>query len=457
MRARTAENIIDLIGDTPLVKLNRVTKGLGPCVLAKLEFFNPGGSIKDRIGLAMILDAERKGIIKPGYTIVEPTSGNTGMGLAMAAVLRGYKIVFTVPDKMSKDKIDLLRAFGARVRVTPTKVPPGHPASYVEVAKKIARETPRSFVPNQYENPSNPDAHYRTTGPEIWEQTRGRVDVLVAGVGTGGTISGTGRYLKKKNPDIRVVAADPEGSILASKFKGGKAQARPYRVEGIGEDFVPATLDMSVIDEFVTVPDRDAFLMARRLAREEGIFAGGSSGAAVCAALRISKRLKKSKTVVVILPDTGRSYINKIYNDDWMAEEGFIRAHGDRVSVNDVLKSKPVGLRLVISVRPDETLSQAISKLTEYDISQLPVIQDGVQVGSLTVSSVIKVVGAGGTPAKVRVEDVMEAPLPTVDRRTKLLDPAKLLKEKNALVVVDGPRVAAVLTTIDVVNYIANR
>ncbi|MDE1853128.1 MAG: cystathionine beta-synthase [Thaumarchaeota archaeon] len=456
MPPRIAESIVDLIGGTPLVRLNRMTKGLRPRVYAKLEFFNPGGSIKDRIGLAMILDAERKGIIKPGYTIVEPTSGNTGMGLAMAAVLRGYKIVFTVPDKMSKDKIDLLRAFGAKVRVTPSKVPPDHPASYVQVAKRIASETPKSFIPNQYENQANPDAHYRTTGPEVWEQTEGKVDVLVAGVGTGGTITGTGRYLKERNPGMRIVAADPEGSILADVFEGRKGTARPYKVEGIGEDFVPATLDMKVIDEFVKVSDRDAFLTARRLAKEEGIFAGGSSGAAVFAALQVSKRMKKGETVVVILPDTGRSYINKVYNDDWMAEEGFIRARGNRISVNDILESKPKDLRLVISAGPDDPLSDAISKLTQYDISQLPVIQDGVQVGSIVVSSVIERIGAGGASLEDRVEDVMEAPLPTVDWRSKMLDPGKLLKQKNALVVVDGPLVVGVLTPIDVINYIAN-
>jgi cystathionine beta-synthase len=312
-------------------------------------------------------------------------------------------------------------------------------------------------MPNQYENPANPRAHYKTTGPEIWEQTGGKVDVLVAGVGTGGTISGTGRYLKEKKPGLKVVAADPEGSILASHFGGRKGVARPYKVEGIGEDFIPGTLDMDVIDEFVTVSDRDAFLTARRLAREEGIFAGGSSGAAVFVALKISKALGRGKTVVVILPDTGRGYLNKIYNDEWMAEEGFIKTGGERVSVNDVLESKSKDVRLVISVSPNEPLSQAISKLTEYDISQLPVIQDGVQVGSLTVSAVIKKMEEKGASLDIKVEEVMEAPLPTVDRRTKILDPAKLLKEKNALVVVDGPIVVGVLTTIDVINYLANR
>jgi cystathionine beta-synthase len=454
--AQVAQNMVDLIGETPLVRLNRVTRGTKAKVYAKLEFFNPGGSVKDRVGLQMLLDAERKGIIRPGYTIVEPTSGNTGMGLALVAIRRGYKIIFTVPDKMSRDKIDLLRAMGARVRVTPSKVPAGHAASYVEVAKRIARETEHAYMPNQYENPSNPRAHYRTTGPEIWKQTRGKIDVLVAGVGTGGTISGTGRFLKKKNPRIRVVGADPEGSILASEFRGKKTEARPYKLEGIGEDFVPGTLDMEVIDEFVTVSDREAFLMTRRLAREEGILAGGSSGAAVVAALRTARKLGRDKAVVVILPDTGRSYLNRVYNDEWMAEEGFISARGERVSVEDMLNSKPEGLRLVIGVSPDDPLSLAISKLTEFDVSQLPVIQDGIQVGSITVSSIIAKIESKEASLDTRLEDVMEAPLTTVDMKTELLDPARLLRERNALVVVDGPKVVGILTTIDVINYIAS-
>jgi cystathionine beta-synthase len=338
--------------------------------------------------------------------------------------------------------------------VTPSKVPTDHPTSYVEVAKRITRERPRTFMPNQYENMANPDAHYKTTGPEIWEQTGGKVDVLVAGVGTGGTISGAARHLKEKKPEVRVVGVDPQGSILAAKFKGRSAKASPYKVEGIGEDFLPSTLDMSLIDEFVTVTDKEAFLMARRLAREEGIFAGGSAGAAASAAIKVARRLRRGETVVVILPDTGRSYLNKIYNDDWMAEEGFIKAKGTRVSVNDILLSKPRELRLVIGLSPDDKLSEAISKLTKFDISQLPVVQSGIQVGSVTVASVIKKVEEGA-PLSMKVEEIMEAPLPKVERRTTLLDPAKLLKERNALVIVDGPNVVGVITTIDVINYLA--
>ena len=455
MAARVADDILELIGRTPMVPLRRVAKGVKPRVLAKLEFLNPGGSVKDRIGLAMIQDAERRGLIKPGYTIVEPTSGNTGTGLAMAAALRGYKVIFTVPDKMSRDKIDLLRAFGAKVRVTPSRIPPGHPESYVEVAKRIVRETPRSYMPNQYENQANPGSHYLTTGPEIWEQTGGRVTVLVAGVGTGGTITGTGRFLKEKNPRVKVVGADPEGSILAGTFRGMDPQARPYKVEGIGEDFVPGTLDFGVVDEFVSVTDRDAFLMARRLAREEGILAGGSSGEAVWAALRFAEGLRRSDTVVVILPDTGRSYLGKLYDDGWMAEHGFIPAPGRRLSVDDVLRSKPPGLRGVVSVGPEDPLTEAVSTMKKRGISRLPVIRNGVQVGSLSPASIITALARRGSkPATV--EDAMEAPLPVVEKGGEILNPAGLLKDRGAVVVAEGPKVVGIITSMDVASYLAS-
>lgn len=455
MFQRVADDILELIGGTPLVRLHRLASGVKPKVFAKLEFFNPGGSIKDRIGLAMIVDAERRGAIKPGYTIVEPTSGNTGAGLAMAAILKGYKIMFTVPDKMSKDKVDLLRAFGAEVKVTPSRLPPDHPESYIEVAKRIARDTPRSFMPNQYENQANPMAHYLTTGPEIWDQTGGAVTALVAGVGTGGTITGTGRYLKERNPAIRVVGADPEGSILAGRFKGKKTMAAPYKVEGIGEDFVPGTLDFGVVDEFVTVSDKDAFLTTRRLAREEGILAGGSSGEAVWAALQLAERLRRSDTVVVILPDTGRSYISKLYDDDWMAEHGFLRSEGGRLPVDAILRSKPARLRGVIAVEARDPVSKAIEAMRKYEISQLPVVRNGVPIGSITGSSVIRLAPRGRFPRTLKVEDVMEAPLPTVDRGGMILNPSGLLRDRGAAVVVNGAKVDGIITTIDVVNYLA--
>ncbi len=455
MDARVVDNIVELMGNTPLVRLNRVTGGLKPRVYAKLEFLNPGGSVKDRIGLAMILDAERKGLIRPGSTIVEPTSGNTGMGLALAAILRGYKMIFTVPDKMSRDKIDLLRAVGARVRVTPSKLPPDHPAGYVEVAKKIVRKTPNSFMPNQYENAANPEAHYATTGPEIWRQTDGTVDVLVAGVGTGGTITGTGRYLKEQKPPLRVVGVDPEGSILASTFRGKKARARAYEVEGIGEDFLPKTLDMKVIDEFVTVSDRDALLMTRRLAREEGILAGSSSGAAVFGALKVARNLDSSKTVVVILPDTGRSYLNRVYNDDWMAEHSFIPSRGKLVSVSRLLKSKPRGLPSVVSVGPRDGLSKAMHLMARHRLSHLPVIDDGVHVGSISKASLMKAMA--GSQSNQKVEESMGPPLPTVEAGSKILLPGSVMSASGAVAVMEGTKVVGIITTTDVINYLDSR
>jgi cystathionine beta-synthase len=457
LRPQVADDVVQLIGDTPMVKLNRVTKGIKAKVYAKLEYLNPGGSVKDRIGIAMIREAEADGVIRPGYTIVEPTSGNTGMGLALAAILRGYKIVFTVPDKMSRDKIDLLRALGAKVRVTPSNVPADHPASYVKVAERLTREIPHAFMPNQYENMANPKAHYATTGPEIWEQTGGSVDVLVAGVGTGGTITGTGRFLKEKKPGLRVVAADPEGSLIAARFYGRETTPRRYKTEGIGEDFIPSTLDMSVIDEVVTVTDKEAFLTARRLAREEGILAGGSSGAAVHAALKVSRSLDESKTVVVILPDTGRSYLNKLYNDEWMTEQGYLKAKVGRISVDAVIRSKPAKLRGVIGVGPRDTLTKAIRLMSSHDISQLPVLVDDVQVGSITGTSVVRKAVSGKSPLNFRVEEIMDEPLPTVEKGGTMLNPGTLLKEKNAAVVIDGPKVVGIITTIDVINYLAKR
>lgn len=453
MSARVVENIVELIGSTPLVRLRKVTAGLKPKVYAKLELLNPGGSVKDRIGLAMIIDAEKKGLLKPGFTIVEPTSGNTGMGLALAAILRGYNIIFTVPDKMSKDKIDLLRAVGAKVRVTPSKVPPGHPANYVEVAKKIARDTPHSFMPNQYQNLANPAAHYASTGPEIWKQTKGLIDALVAGVGTGGTISGTGRYLKERNPRVKVIGVDPEGSILASRFAGKKTAARPYKVEGIGEDFLPSTLDMGVIDEFVTVSDEDALTMTRRLAMEEGILAGTSSGAAVRGALEVARNLDSSKVVVVILPDTGRSYLNKVYNDDWMMEQGFIEAKHRKISVRELMAAKPRELKGIRSIKPSDNLEKALILMATEGLSNLPVMEHGVQVGNLSEKMMLKRASVRGS--SVKVEDAMEAPLPTIDIDGEVAVPGPIIGDRGALIVLEGNVPIGILTTTDVINHFA--
>ena len=317
------KTILDVIGNTPLVRLNKVSQGVKPTILAKLENLNPGGSVKDRIGVAMIEEAERKGLLRPGGTIIEPTSGNTGVGLAMVASVKGYKMIFVMPDKMSEEKRAILRAYGAKVVVTPTNVPPESAEHYTKVAERLARETPHSYVPNQYENRANPGAHYRTTGPEIWRQTEGKVDVFVCGIGTGGTITGIGRFLKEKKKGLNVVGVDPEGSIFYPRFHGQNEQPHQYKVEGIGEDFMPGTLDMSIVDDVIQVSDTDAFQMARRLAQEEGIMVGGSGGTAVQAALRVAERLDEHKMIVTLLPDTGRNYLSKIFSDKWMTEQGF--------------------------------------------------------------------------------------------------------------------------------------
>jgi len=356
---RYAKNILETLGDTPLVRLNKVTAGSKALVLAKLEMFNPGGSIKDRIGIAMVEDAERKGLLKPGGTIVEPTSGNTGIGLALVAALRGYKMIFTVPDKQSREKINMLKAYGAKVVVTPTAVAPDHPDSYYKVAERLHKETPNSFLPYQYTNPQNPEAHYRTTGPEIWRDTDGKVTHLVSGMGTGGTISGVGRYLKERNRKVKVIGADPYGSILAELFYRKHGRAYPYKVEGIGEDFLPETTHFQYIDDILKVTDKEAFLTARRLAREEGIFAGGSAGAAVAVAVKVAKDLTKDDLVVVIVPESGDRYLNKVYNDEWMREMGFLEAEEGLPGI--LSRKGEAGMPAVLTIAAGDTLAGSLS------------------------------------------------------------------------------------------------
>ncbi|MFZ3069672.1 MAG: cystathionine beta-synthase, partial [Anaerolineaceae bacterium] len=375
------KNILETIGNTPLVRLNRIAFGhCSTTILAKVEFFNPAGSIKDRIGIKIIENAEKEGRLLSGGTIVEATSGNTGAGLALAASIKGYKTIFVMPDKMSEEKIRFLRAFGARVVITPTAVAPEDPRSYYSVAARIVKETPNSILADQYNNQANPLAHYQSTGPELWEQTAGKIDVLVAGMGTGGTISGTARYLKEQNPNIKVVGVDIEGSLLYETWKGGKIPSDPhpktYKIEGIGEDFLPSTLDLSLIDEVVQVSDRESFQMARRLVREEGIFAGGSSGSAVSGLLKsdIVRSLKPGQIVVVILPDSGNRYLSKLFDDNWMRENGFLPGNEVTDSVMALLETRQK-MPMVVT-RPDEEMNVVVNKMNKFDISQLPVVDD---------------------------------------------------------------------------------
>jgi cystathionine beta-synthase len=442
-----------------MVRLSRISRGLRPELLAKLELFNPCGSVKDRVGKWMIEDAERRGLIKPGYTIVEPTSGNTGAGLALSGVLKGYRVVFTMPDKMSREKIDLLRAYGARVVVTPTNVGPDHPSNYIRVAERITGESTDTYMPNQYANPANPRAHYESTGPEIWEQTRGSLDVFVAGMGTGGTVTGVGRYLKERNPHIRIVGVDPEGSILRSVFYGERAEPHSYRVEGIGEDFVPSTLDLSVVDEVITVSDRDAFMTARRLAREEGILAGGSSGAAVYAALKVAEELDESKRIVVLLPDTGRNYLNKFYSDDWMIANGYMDAGTGGVRVSEILGAKASMRRIrgVLVVEPEDPVLKALGIMREHGVSQLPVLSGSVQVGCITEGGLMAKLSSGAVNPRSTVGEAMDPPLPTLPVDAVITNPLVVLGDRGAALVVEGGRFVDIITVSDVVGYYMTR
>ncbi|NEM05109.1 cystathionine beta-synthase [Geodermatophilus normandii] len=453
-----AESVVDLIGGTPLVRLSSVTADLGPdapLVLAKVEYMNPGGSVKDRIAVRMVDAAEASGELKPGGTIVEPTSGNTGVGLALVAQQRGYTCVFVCPDKVSQDKVNTLRAYGAEVVVCPTAVDPSDPRSYYSVSDRLARETPGGWKPDQYANPANPRSHYETTGPEIWEQTEGRVTCFVTGVGTGGTISGIGRYLKEVSDGrVRVVGVDPEGSV----YSGGTG--RPYLVEGVGEDFWPEAYDRSVADDIVAVTDADSFRMTRRLAREEGLLVGGSCGMAVVGALRAAEQLGPDDVVVVLLPDGGRGYLNKIFNDRWMADYGFLDVTTGE-TVGELLEAKDGATPVLVHTHPNETVRDAIDILREYGVSQMPVVRAeppvtaGEVVGSVDEKVLLDALFAGRASLSDRVEKHMSGPLPIIGSGEPVSAAVAEFGEADALVVhVDG-KPAGVVTRQDVLGHLA--
>ncbi|HST63785.1 MAG TPA: cystathionine beta-synthase [Mycobacteriales bacterium] len=450
-----AQSMVELIGGTPLVKLSAVTAGLTPLVLAKIEYLNPGGSVKDRIALRMVEAAEEAGELKPGGTIVEPTSGNTGVGLAIVAQTRGYKCVFVCPDKVSVDKINVLKAYGAEVVVCPTALPPEHPDSYYNTSDRLVREIEGAWKPNQYANPNNPRSHYETTGPEIWEQTAGRITHFVSGLGTGGTISGVGRYLKEASGGrVRVIGADPEGSV----YSGGTG--RPYLVEGVGEDFWPDTYDRGICDEIEAISDADSFEMTRRLAREEGLLVGGSCGMAVAGALRVAERGSAEDVIVVLLPDGGRGYLSKIFNDDWMADYGFLRTSGQS-TVGDVLQEKTGGLPTLVHVHPQDTVREAIDILREYHVSQMPVVQAeppvmiAEVVGSVVERDLLELLFTGRARLADPLEPHMSAPLPVVGAGEPVDAAVSALEKADAAVVLADGKPAGVLTRQDLLTHLS--
>jgi cystathionine beta-synthase len=452
------DSVVALIGNTPLVRLNSVAEGLPAEVLAKVEYLNPGGSVKDRIAEKMIHAAEESGELKPGGTIVEPTSGNTGVGLAIVAQQRGYHCVFVCPDKVSQDKINVMRAYGAEVVVCPTAVPPEHPESYYNVSDRLARERPGGWKPNQYANVNNPLSHYESTGPEVWRQTDGRVTHFVAGVGTGGTISGAGRYLKEVSSGrVQVVGADPEGSV----YSGGTG--RPYLVEGVGEDFWPDTYDKTVTDEIVPVSDADSFDMTRRLAREEGLLVGGSCGMAVVAALRVAARAQAGDIVVVLLPDSGRGYLSKIFNDDWMADYGFLSTGGPAETVGQVLSRKGAQMPEFVHVHPTETVREAIDILREYGVSQMPVVKEeppvmaAEVVGSVVEKDLLDALFAGRARLADSLERHMSAPLPMVGAGEPVAAAVAALQNADAAVVLDDGKPRGIVTRQDLLGFLAGR
>lgn len=447
---RVHDSLIQLVGDTPMVRLRRIAVGVAPDVLAKVEYFNPGGSVKDRIATEMVESAEAAGDLRRGGTIVEPTSGNTGVGLAIVAAQKGYRCVFVCPDKVAGDKLNVLRAYGAEVVVCPAAVPPDHPESYYSVSDRLARETAGGWKPDQYANAANPQSHYRTTGPEIWEQTEGRVTHFVAGIGTGGTLTGVGQYLKEvSNGRVRIVGADPEGSV----FSGGSG--RPYLVEGVGEDFWPSTYDSKVCDRVVAVTDKDSFTMTRRLAREEGLLVGGSAGLAVAATLRAADEVGSDGVIVVLLPDGGRGYLSKIFNDDWMADYGFLTTETEEARVGDVLARKGDRVPAFVHVHPDEEIRTAVAILREYGVSQMPAVRQDPPlmvaevVGSIVERDLLEALFEGRMSLEDTVGDHMSRPLPLIGAGEPVSMAMSALERADALVVLVDGKPAGVVTRQD--------
>src|SRR6516164_8201335 len=451
-------NILEAVGRTPLIRLNRIAKGLKPQLWVKAEMLNPGGSVKDRIGITMIDQAEKKGLLKPGGTIIEGTSGNTGMGLALVAAVRGYKCVSTTTDKQSKEKVDLLKALGAEVIVCPTAVEHDDPRSYHSVAEKLAHDISNAYHPDQYSNPANADIHFRTTGPEIWEDSEGKITYFVCAVGTGGTISGVGRYLKARNPDVKIIGADPVGSILAEFFQHGRVvKGEPYKVEGIGQDYFPPTLDFSVLDDIIQVSDKDSFLWARKLARMEGIFAGGSVGTAIAAALRVAPTLTKEDFLVVLIPDTGMRYLSKVYNNEWMRDNRYLEPSLP-LTAGQIVQAKAAlgqGVELV-KVSPSDALAQALERMQSHDFSQLPVFEGGVPVGAVYEDDVLSLVLEGKDLAKLVVREVMGAAFPVVQPSAAIDQiTANITRDCPAVFVDVGNGHYEILTKYDLLHTIA--
>ncbi|MBI4125265.1 MAG: cystathionine beta-synthase [Deltaproteobacteria bacterium] len=450
-----SENILKCIGTTPLVRLNKVTGNVDSTIAAKLEFMNPSGSVKDRIGWYLIEQAEKRGDLKPGGTIVEATSGNTGMALAMAGAIKGYKLIFTMPDKMSKEKINALRAFGAKVVVTPTNVEPDDPRSYYSVAKRLAEVTPNAYYANQYHNPDNPDAHYHLTGPEIWEQTEGTIDTLILGIGTGGTMTGCARFLKEKNPKIKIVGVDPEGSVFYDYFHHKKTvKPHVYHIEGIGEDFFPGTTDLKLLDDFVQVNDKESYQMARQLLVREGLFVGSSSGAAVVGAIRYARNLKRPENIVVIFPDSGGRYLTKLFNDQWLKDQGLWESVTQPHGVVEDLIVKRFDRGEVVFTTMKENVGQAIHKMAAEGISQLPVMEGGKIVGLITESDVLAPMAKGEVEAKDSVSIIMRTDLHLLQAGTPVDALFKVFDANEIAIVLEGEKFLGLITKIDLIKYL---